>query len=124
MERDTGDILDRGSIAKLKFERINDPENIKEWNAFKDELLKLNEKYSKLEISMFFDSLYNINSFIWEKESDLRKGKLDGVLYEVGIRAIEIRKLNNIRVGIKNLVNKLTESGYQDIKKQHLSQNA
>ena len=65
--------------------------------------------------------LYDINAFIWEKESDMRQGKLDGVLHEVGLRAIEIRKLNNIRVGIKNLINKLTNSGFIDIKSDHLS---
>jgi hypothetical protein len=70
----------------------------------------------------FFDLLYYINSFLWEKESDMRQGKLDGVLYEVGIRAIEIRKLNNLRVSVKNIINKLTKSGFQDIKKDHISE--
>jgi hypothetical protein len=122
MERDTGDILDRGAIAKLKHERIRDPENDREWEAFKIELNILYNKFPQLEIETFFKLLYDINAFIWEKEADMRQGKLDGVLYEVGIRAIEIRKLNNLRVGVKNLVNKLTNSGFIDIKKNHLSE--
>jgi len=122
MLRDSGDILDRASIARLKHERIRDIENDREWEAFKKELEILDKNYPSLYIMTFFKTLYDINAFIWEKESDMRQGKLDGVLYEVGIRAIEIRKLNNLRVGIKNLVNKLTNSGFQDIKKNHLSE--
>lgn len=122
MERDVADILDRGTIAKLKHERIRDPENDREWNAFNVEVELLKEKYNKLYIDNFFNLLYDINSFIWEKESDMRQGKLDGILYEVGIRAIEIRKLNNLRVSVKNIVNKLTNSGFIDIKKNHLSE--
>ena len=122
MERDPGDILDRGAIAKLKNERIGDAENNREWNAFQAELEILDKKYPLIFIMNFFKLLYDINAFIWEKESDMRQGKLDGVLYEVGIRAIEIRKLNNLRVGVKNLVNKLTNSGFQDIKRSHLSE--
>lgn len=121
IQRDNGDILDRGSIAKLKHERIRDPENDREWEAFKSEIETLNTLYPQLFIMDFFKQLYNINDFIWTKEADMRLGKLDGVLYEVGIRAIEIRKLNNLRVGIKNLINKLTGSGFIDIKKDHLS---
>jgi hypothetical protein len=122
MERDPGDILDRGSIAKLKHERIRNPENDKEWIAFEKELKILIKKYPNLFINDLFELLYSINSFIWEKESDMRQGKLDGILYEVGIRAIEIRKLNNFRISIKNLINKLTESGFIDIKHNHLSE--
>jgi hypothetical protein len=122
MQRDAADILDRGAIAKLKFERITDPENIKEWDAFNSEIINLEHSFPELTISSFFKLLYDINSFIWEKEADMRQGKLDGVLYEVGIRAIEIRKLNNIRVGVKNLVNTLTKTGWMDIKKDHISE--
>jgi len=122
MERDNGDILDRASIAKLKHERIRDPENDKEWEAFSKELSILEKKYSQFYIDNFFKILYDINSLVWEKESDMRQGKLDGILYEVGIRAIEIRKLNNLRISVKNLVNKITDSGFQDIKKNHLSE--
>jgi len=122
MERDTGDILDRGSIAKLKFESIRNEYNDKEWHDFEIEVNLLEKKYKHLYISFFFKLLYDINSYIWEKESDMRQGKLDGVLYEVGLRAIEIRKLNNLRVTIKNLINKFTKTGYQDKKENHLSE--
>lgn len=122
MQRDIGDILDRGTIAKLKKERISDPENIREWEAFQLEIDNLIIKYPQFQIMMFFKIMYDINGMIWDLESDMRQGKLDGVLSEVGRRAIEIRKLNNLRVCTKNIINKLTGEGFQDIKKQHLSE--
>jgi len=122
MLRDTGDILDRGAIAKLKYERIRGSENDREWDDFRLEIENLMIANNTLPIKDIFKLLYDVNALIWEKEADMRQGKLDGVLYEVGIRAIEIRKLNNLRVGIKNLANKLTNSGYQEKKKDHLSE--
>ena len=121
--RDCGDILDRGSIAKLKSERIREDICHKEWQAFKEEIDKLIVKYKDIPISMFFDLLYKINAGIWELEADMRKGKLDGVLYEVGKRAIKIREFNNLRVSVKNIINVLTKTGFIDIKKDHLSEN-
>lgn len=114
--------MDRAGIARLKHERIRDPENDREWEAFRVEVDILINKYPIFYIDKFFTLLYDINSFLWEKEADLRQGKLDGVLYEVGIRAIEIRKLNNLRVSVKNIINKLTGSGFQDIKRNHCSE--
>ncbi len=121
MFRETSDILDRGSIAKLKHELIRDSENHKEWNAFSIEVDKLIKEHSNIPIVMFFDLLYRINFQIWELESDLRQGKLDGALTEVGRRAIEIRKLNGLRVGVKNIINNLLNEGFLDIKSNHLS---
>jgi hypothetical protein len=121
MERDAGDILDRASIARLKCDRIGEQENIKEWQFFQPEIRKLERKHPKIPIDMFWNLLYKINAMIWDLESDLRKGKIDGVLYEVGIRAIAIREHNNLRVQVKNIINKSVGEGFQDIKKDHIS---
>jgi len=123
MLRDISDILDRGSIAQLKHERIGNDENNKEYKAFKQEIDLVISKYSDIPISKFFDLLVKINAMIWDLESDLRKGKLDGALSEVGRRAIEIREHNNLRVQVKNIVNELTKTGFIDIKSDHLSEN-
>ena len=40
----------------------------------------------------------------------------------LGRRAIEIRNLNRIRVGIKNRIAEVTGSGYKDIKMNHVSE--
>jgi len=123
MERDCGDIIDRGAIAQLKHERIGNDENNKEYKAFKQEIDLVISKYPDIPISKFFNLLIKINAMIWDLESDLRKGKLDGALSEVGRRAIEIRKHNNLRVQVKNIVNELTKTGFIDIKSDHLSEN-
>jgi hypothetical protein len=123
MERDPADIIDRAVIAKLKSERICLDESKKEWSAFEKELDILKNKYTTIPIDMFFDLLLKINSMIWSLESDVRQGKLDGALSEVGRRAIEIREHNNLRVQTKNILNKLCNAGFMDIKKEHISSN-
>jgi hypothetical protein len=122
MQRDSGDVLDRGSIAFLKSQRIAKEESKKEWDAFGNEREILIKKYKNLPIDMFFQLLIKINTMIWDLESDLRQGKLDGALSEVGRRAIEIREHNNLRIQVKNIINKLTGEGFQDFKKGHISE--
>jgi len=119
VERDPGDIIDRGSIAKLKSERISVME---EWEAFSVEIEILEENYPELPIKNLFDLIYKINAMIWDLEADMRQGKLDGALSEVGRRAIAIREHNNLRVQVKNIINSLTKQGFQDIKKAHISE--
>lgn len=114
--------MDRATIAQLKYKRIGNEENIREHKAFNIEVGKLITKYVNIPITMFFNLLYKVNSMIWDLESDLRQGKLDGALSEVGRRAIKIREHNNLRVQIKNIINKITDSGFQDVKKSHLSE--
>lgn len=121
MLRDPADILDRASIAFLKYDRIGEPDNIKEWEFFQPEIKELSKQYPDLQIDLFFELLLKINKMIWALESDLRQGKLDGVLSEVGRRAIEIREHNNLRVQVKNIINSLTKQGFLDIKKDHIS---
>jgi len=122
MLRDAGDIIDRASIAKLKATRIGEKENQREWYAFEEELQLLVNKYPKMCIAMFFELLFKINAMIWDLEADLRQGKLDGALSEVGRRAIAIREHNNLRVQTKNIINNLLNEGFLDIKKSHISE--
>ncbi len=122
MKRDIGDIIDRGSIAKLKNERIKESENIREYEAFEKEIESYTIAYPTFFVGMFFKMIYDINAMIWDLEADMRQGKLDGVLNEVGKRAIEIRKLNNLRVHVKNIINKLFGEGFTDVKQNNLSQ--
>jgi len=122
MNRDIGDILDRYSIAKLKFERIKRAENRKEFKAFELGFIKSVNKYPKICVKEFAKLLYDINAMIWDLEFDLRKGKLDGALTEVGIRAIKIREHNRLRVEVKNIINLLTREGFQDVKQDHVSE--
>lgn len=140
MERDLGDIIDRYTIAKLKAERIGNDENKREYETFSKEIKK--EKYRtnilskiKIDIDDFVKIMYDINSFIWQLESGLKSGKeelknniylLDNenkeVLSKIGLTTILIRNFNHLRVSVKNLINKMVGEGFQDIKKNHLSE--
>ena len=121
-QRDAGDVIDRYSISFLKMERINEQasKNEHEWLSLGLEELKT--EHSLFDWDQFADYIYNINTLIWDLESELRQGQIDNDLLEVGKRAIAIRKLNSLRVGFKNIVNKLCGEGVQDIKQNHVSQ--
>lgn len=114
MKRDLGDIIDRASIACLKADRIKDKECVREWEYFK--------KYLRNKHSRFFNLMKSINAMVWDLEADIRQGKLDGALSEVGRRAIEIRKLNSLRVQLKNIINAVVHEGFIDVKKDHISE--
>lgn len=142
MEYPISELLDRYTIAKLKMERIGEVECRLEFDALEAEIYKLknlnllnkqmlqvdeNKGIFNSPINLFLETelnqLYEINGKIWDMESQLRAG-LDGEvgLEEIGRRAIEIRNLNRIRVGIKNRIAEVTGSGYKDIKMNHVSE--
>ena len=132
MERDLGDILDRATIACLKAERIESADSIAERDFFmgSDEIEGLSPFYWK-----FFDILRTINSNIWRLEAQLKSGKdclpnpaylfsdkNTDVLVLVGALSILIRDWNGLRVQIKNVINLHHGEGFQDHKKDHLSE--
>ena len=125
MLRDAGDIIDRYSIAILKGERIGSPEAIQEREVFKVGFRELTLRLPKpwgcwthlLGIAIA------TNACIWDLESDLRREMLDNDLEETGRRAIQIRKINNIRVQLKNYINFTVGEGVQDVKRDHISEN-
>ena len=125
MNRDAGDIIDRYSIAILKAERIGTPETKEEREAFNRGFLDLTLRIPQRE--SFWQRLLDIaiaaNSCIWELESDLRREMLDNDLEETGRRAIMIRRINNIRVQLKNYINFTVGEGVQDVKRDHISEN-
>jgi len=135
MERDVGDILDRWSIARLKMERIKSTESQKEYAAFNAEKMDLGKKYPAYDWEHISGLIYDINEFIWQLEAGLKSGKealpaphylLDpqnkDALANIGTSTILIRNYNHLRVKFKNLVNQMTQTGFQDTKKDHLSE--
>lgn len=81
--------------------------------------------------------MYSINDFIWQLEAGLKGGKeelrnphyiLDrenrDTLAKIGTTTILIRNFNHLRVGLKNIINIMTKTGFQDIKKAHLSESS
>ena len=127
-----GDTLDRWSIVKLKLERIGNQFN-DEFHVLEFEIIKIENNYQDFDIRQWCQMMYDINEKIWNLESGLRSGKEElknehyifdaensGVLSKIGMIAVMVRDYNRLRISFKNIVNKLT-SGYQEIKKDHLS---
>jgi len=135
MKRDMGDILDRWSISKLKYERIGSDESKKEFEAFNTAIEEIKKEYNQYDWHQFMDMMYSINDNIWQLEAGLKGGKEhlanphyifdntnEKVLAKIGITTILIRNINHLRVEFKNIINKLTKTGFQDQKKNHLSE--
>jgi hypothetical protein len=125
MEINQGDLLDRLAIVKLKSERIDAQIMEAELKELETALAEAKEGTDSLQIEWedLLQLLKIINGYIWDLESDIRKGKEGELgLEEVGRRALMIRDLNNIRVWTKNLVIRISGQGYADIKKDHASE--
>lgn len=107
-----GDVFDRLSILILKLIHGVEVDDIK------GELLELvlEFKATNLNEADAFINLLDVNSKIWNSESDIRQGKeLD--LEDVGRRALSIRDFNRQRVALKNSI-----SQYKEIKLDHVSE--
>lgn len=124
------ELLDKTSIIRLKFERLNPFKDPQKWA---DELKKyalaieeyIDEGICTLEqIENWSKRLYEINGKIWDLEADIRKGKDEELgMEEIGRRAIKIRENNRIRIMIKNEIVEKIGQGFKDIKKDHISQD-
>ena len=125
MLRDAGDIIDRYSIAILKGERIGSPEAMQEREVFRVGFEELTHRLPHPEgcWTHLLGIAIATNACIWDLESDLRREMLDNDLEETGRRAIQIRKINNIRVQLKNYINFTVGEGVQDVKRDHISEN-
>lgn len=110
------EVADRYTICMLKSERTD--ENMQ------DELKYYGKELDEYPIvSNFIRQLYIINGKIWDLEADLRKGKEGELgLEEVGRRAIEIRNLNKLRIGLKNQITEAIGSGFKENKVDHASE--
>lgn len=133
MERDSGDLVDRWSIAKLKAERIGSDESKDEAQSFGIEVTSLVTATPELEA--FCELLYSINDYIWQLEAGLKGGKEelvdknyilskknDEANAKIGATTILIRNFNDLRVQVKNIINKKMGEGFQDKKSNHLSE--
>jgi hypothetical protein len=122
MLRDAGDIIDHLCIAQLKAERIGTPETKKEFREFWEGLFTHILIHPNINWWENIDKLFTVHKKIWDLESAVRLGKLDGDEMEVGRRAIQIRNFNKERVLFKNQLNKMVGEGFQEAKKDHASE--
>jgi hypothetical protein len=99
MQISVGDVVDRYNICRLKTEKGH-IDCSKEFDKLSGEILK----YEGL--LPYIDQLYELNSKIWDLESTIRieNERILG-LKEIGLRALQIRDLNNIRNDIKKEIN-------------------
>lgn len=136
MQRDISDILDRCSISYLKATRIGSEDNKKEYEAFKLAVDELKKNHPQYDIEQWIKHFIKINSAIWQLESGLKSGKeeLSNPIYlldrrntiplaNIGVTTILIREFNSLRIDFKNIINKLLGSGFQDLKRDHLSED-
>lgn len=123
------ELLDKRSIIQLKIERLegdsSEKANLKK--EFDDYTLAI-EEYVKEDIctseeaERWHSQLYEINGKCWDMEAAIRQGKEGELgLEEVGKRALKLRDMNKIRIGIKKEVVEKTGVGYKDIKINHAS---
>ncbi len=123
------EISDRWSILKLKIERLMSEDNaiVEQFGIFSAELNAELDKFQngqRTKIEKEIQNLYEINGKIWDKEFDIRRGALgESNFEEVGRRALEIRKLNKLRIQAKNRIACMSlNTTMFEIKIQHASQ--
>jgi len=112
MKYTVGDILDRYSILIL-YKRYTDTMDL-ELKKYEKEYKKLLDKGLPSDIIQDF---VDINSEIWNLEADIRNC-VEMPLEELGLRAIQIREFNKVRVRLKNKVAK-KYGGFQEANINH-----
>jgi hypothetical protein len=111
------ELVDRYSIAKLKFDKTGS--NAAELEFYKTQL----DQFDTESITFDLLHLYDIHSEIWSLEADLKRGTEANLsLEEIGRRAIKIRDWNNRRVALKNSMAEKLGCNIREVKKDHLSQ--
>lgn len=113
------ELLDRLSICMLKCERIGDQSSTADVLALKGGV----QRWEFHDADRFLEKLHEVNGRIWDLEADIRAG-LDQKLglEEIGRRAIKIREMNKERIAIKNEISSLAGCGFQEVKKNHISE--
>jgi len=119
MEYSIADIYDRFSILNLKLERLPDSGMEKEYQVYKHEFDTIRIKCKNIleHLNFLYSVIYYVNRQIWDLEADIRSENEELLgLEEVGRRAIKIREWNNQRIRIKNLINLVTSTGFNERK--------
>jgi hypothetical protein len=119
----TGELIDKLTILEIKSFRIKDKEKKK---IIQREMKTLMKEYNKLKFSKqgelkklmkLKQILYDINDRLWKIEDRIRELELKKDFGSKFINfARSVYKLNDKRSEIKNRINLLTFSKFQDIK--------
>jgi len=124
MEISLGELADRLVIDLRKRRVMGSTQLDKEIDQLQNFILPhLSDTKIQKRLLQDMLNLADINYAIWELEYDIRMGKFkEEDLAIIGARAIKIRDLNSIRVGIKNSINKYSGTGFSDLKINHCSE--
>jgi len=135
LERDIPDIIDRWAISKLKKVRIGRKEDIDEFLMFNKALEKIKEEYPHIPWELICLMMLHIHDFIWQFEAGTKSAKEElkdknyilsdknkEVLWKAGLINFEIKNYNSLRYDLKNIICKLTNSGFIEVKKDHCSE--
>jgi len=105
MEMRLGELVDRYTVALLYTERLGEqPEERARLSRGLDAERIL---HPDLPWEGIIDLMYKINGFIWEFEAPIHQGKLDCEPVMAGVLALRVRKLNAMRVGLSNLIDRI-----------------
>jgi len=104
------DIVDRFTIAYLKYQRISESD-------FRDEIIEYwGEIENTSDIHPYLSALYHMNKEIWDLEYAIRNAQDEELGFEeIGRRAVRIRDANQVRIRIKNIIAERF-GGYCDVK--------
>lgn len=116
--------IDRFTILALKRERLRDekdrPVVEKEYDFYKRVVDSYRDADSVEIKDEWIKGLTDINSKCWDREAEVRLGRVNGLtLEEVGRRMIELRDLNRVRNGLKNKIAEESGMTFAEIKDPH-----
>lgn len=113
-----GEALDRVSILEIKLDNITDEVKLKNIKKEYGHLLTLLQPIEELEgTKLLYDSLYDVNSRLWEVEDLLRVLEKKNDFTEEFINlARSVYKLNDERAEIKKRINILYGSEFLEEK--------
>ena len=127
MEISLPEIIDRISIAKLKVERVGEPQCIEELEAYEKELQRFKDKGVVINTQQI-DDLYRVNGKLWDLEWDVREianaedpwKEAEKIgLKELGKRAFKVWEANKQRAILKNQIAEETGEGFKEVKIDH-----
>ena len=108
VEVSNGEIVDKVTILKIKLDKIEDYDKLINVKKEYETLLPCIESF---DISDEFESLYSINSQLWNVEDHIREKErfqeFDGVFIDL---ARSVYRLNDERARIKKVINQKTDS--------------
>ena len=114
----TGELLDKVSILTIKSFKILDKEKARLIKKELRILSRLSEPFMiEPEVEHLYTDLLSVNLTLWETEDALRIREKNQNFDEIFIEfARVVYQQNDLRSDIKNMINKITDSDFQEIK--------